>query len=404
MIDASTPSLDTALDAWRSGRLDQARAQAAVLVDEDPDSAMAWWLLGRVCLDMGDTTGAFGALSEAGLLAPDDISVALALAEAEWRNGDAVAALVRMAALPSSEAATQLAARLLTAQRPEPGHIPPEELNAFVDLLKAAAQWMVAREGWLEAAAVFHLVTRLSPDDLDAQCDLIGASARSCGMNIAELAGARRAIAAFRLVRQQAPLKPALWGNLGALLAALNERSHGHGQAAAAAAAHAHARWMALETPGSPLFPHARAGVADFLYSRRRMAEAAKVYRTNQVPEIPEIAETVLDAYLTTLDHRLERLERLLAMPPSPETLEQVGILIGDMGMTSDAAEVFNLALKAAPDNVANRQALADILSRHRLLVDAAALFANRSAVPRQPLVQPPPTPSCTPTETACHD
>ncbi|CAA7615940.1 hypothetical protein MTBLM5_180037 [Magnetospirillum sp. LM-5] len=376
------PLFESALAAWKDGRPAEARALLAELADESPDSPDVWLALGRVCLHLGDGMAAFAALSEAAMLDPASPSIALALAEARWRTGDAPGALSALAGLPPTDEVAAAAAAVLI------GHdIATPEL---ADLLRLAADLLARRQDWTNAATVFRRLTEATPDDSAAHCDLLAAELTASGLVLAEVAvmspsqlvRLRRAIAAFRASCRLAPERPALWNNIGTMLAHLESRSLGL-IGAKAAAAHCLTRWLALEPDNRT----ARAAVADIFYSRRRMDQAAAVHFGRLIPSGPGWEEQPLDDFLERLDATLADIERHLAAPPSAQAISAIGHALAGLGLSKEASAMFHRAHQAEPLDPGHRVALADMLVRHRLLNDAAAFYAGRPAVAYPPLV-----------------
>jgi len=383
---ASHPAIDNALHAWRSGRRDDAKAIISALVDECPEDVAVWALLARLHLECGDAMAAYAAAGEADAIVPGDPAILALLVEAEWRSGASHSALLRLAVVPPVAATVNTAVQLLLRNRFRGDQIPEDQKDAVAALIDASIPSMLETEEWPEIVASIHLLVSLRPHDLAAHCDLIGASVRSCGMNIVELIGLRRAFASARTVMATAPDTATLWNNLCALLIFIEERSH-RKIGAQSALAYAFTRWMALEEPGSRRFSDARAGLADFLYSRRRMAECAALYQQSDVPILPELTLSELAEFIDRVDGVLAKAEALLTDQASPQAVAEIGRLIASLGLITDAVDILHLAHKQDPESVDVSQTLADILVEHRLLHDACALYTGRKPAPRQPLV-----------------
>ncbi len=378
---------ESALAAWKGGRPTEARALLSELADEAPDAVDVWLALGRVCLHLGDAMAAFAALSEASALAPANTPVSLALAEARWRTGDGPGALSVLAGLPALDEVTELAVSILANQ---PADTPLPAAPGLADLLRRAANLLARRKDWANAAALFHRSSLLRPDDAEAHCDLLAAELAASGvvlqevavMNPQDLVRLRRAIAAFRDSRRLDPNQSALWNNIGTLLAHLEHRSQGR-IGAKAAAAHCLARWLALE-PGNRT---ARAAVADIFYTGRRLDLATAVHSGRLIPSGPGWEEQPLDAFLDHLDAALADIESLWSSPPSATAISTLGHALAGLGLSKEAAAMYHRAHRAEPADPRHREALADMLVRHRLVNDAAAFYTGRSAAAPPPLV-----------------
>ncbi|MBF0324317.1 tetratricopeptide repeat protein [Magnetospirillum moscoviense] len=378
----TSPLFESALAAWKDGRPAEARALLAELADENPDSPDVWLALGRVCLHLGDGMAAFAALSEAAILDPARPQIALALAEARWRTGDAPGALTLLAGLPPTDEVAAAAAAVLTSH--------DIDMPELAELMRRAADLLARRQDWTNAAAIFHRLALSRPDDPVIQSDLLAAELTASGlvfqdvavMSPPQLVRLRRAIAAFRASCRLDPKRPALWNNIGTMLAHLESRSQGQ-IGAKAAAAHCLTRWLALEPDNRA----ARAAVADIFYSRRRMDQAAAVHFGRLIPSGPGWEEQPLEDFLERLDATLADIEHHLAAPPSAQAISAIGHALAGLGLSKEASAMFHRAHQAQPLDPGHRVALADMLVRHRLLNDAAAFYAGRPAVAYPPVV-----------------
>jgi len=388
--ESLAPLISSALAAWQANRLDEARALLNEAADEAPDNGRVWELLARLCLWQGDAEAAGLFSAESLALDPGNPDFRILAEEIRWRAGRPAEALAGLSGLCENNDAVAVAAAIL-------GDLPPtfecQPDAGLTSLLKRAAR-KIATDGNPSAAGDwFQWLAQRHPDDPNIHCDLLAATVQvitdaiNLGrlLPISDIVRLRLAILSFRTARRLAPGQANLWRNLGTLLATLAPRTAWRTDIKAAEA-HCVARWLNIEQESA----QARSAVADIFYSSRNLTGAAEVLFGRLIPCGAGWDEEPLDSFLERLDQALKTVETNLEAPPSADRASETGIILTEIGFTQESVTALVLAANSAPDSPSHRERLAEIMTRNRLLEEAAAHFTGRPTAPLQPLVLPP--------------
>jgi hypothetical protein len=386
------PTLTAAAALIRADRFHEARPLLVERVDDDPDDAGAWFLLGRCHLGSGQPQAALAALSECVAIDPQHPQGLHALAEVHAALGQPVDALVAAGRLPAWDADLGRLARGTLDRLPPPADMAGLTLPAPADLpvlavaASRAARLAIESGDWAAAAGGLALCLAARPGDCAAAADLTAAVIRMippdgpCPPDVVRALAA--AAASLHASLPQAESSVGWWANATALTRFFADRKTPDAAAAHAAAA---ARWLSLD----PEADDARAAVSDTHYAARRIGQAAATLLGKARAEPDATDGRTLAGFLEALAGRLARIAALLPRAAAGDVaaLRLAGREMVAAGLDREGAGILALAHRSAPGDAETADTLADVMSRHRLLAEPAALFCA-AAVPALPLLR----------------
>lgn len=386
----SADEINQAMAHWQRGQHNAARSKLLEYIEMQPDDFEGWFAYGQVLLRMNDLVAARAAFQEAADLAPANQSIPCAMAKLELIEGRPTEALDRLALVlesrPDYEPAVSLLQSVATALAGQKWASPVPSVLAlpFTALAKAFAD----QNRLDEARAAANLALNAKPRDADLVSDLGCILLLWIGDHAVENRNAldctHEALHAFLTAIEIDPHHAVAYRNLGGLMRSLGERGI---RGAANGAAYCVMREYQSAGDNAPIRP----AMADILFSRRRLAEAAAMH-CGELTLVEDVVESdALAVFFTDFDDAMAAFhaaEREMQQDRRRDKLVIAGHKLRDLGLKNDAALVFGLITKELPDHPARGDA-AEMLSASWLFHQSIALCMNDKDVRRPPVVMP---------------